>query len=134
MQIVWPEKETVIEPPKLQLRVLEAVSIGMPPITALVDPGDQGPAGVGIQAPGVGVPMAAVVAAMTAGFAGAIHIPKGIIFKKGIIFTMVPAWVPAITMGAGRNIREAGAAPMEQAARAPETTAGEPISSSFLQN
>ena len=111
-------------PAKLQFRIQGSVSSGIPPKTAVGDPGAQGPAGVGVQGMGVRTPIAAAVAPATAGLARLSQTPKGRTFKKGVIFMIVPICVPPNTMGEGRNIREAGAAPMEQADMAPDTTTG----------
>ena len=83
-------KETVTAPAKLQFRMQGPVSRGTPPRTAVADPGDQGPAGVGVQGMGASVPISAAVAPATAGFAILEQTPKGRIFKKGTIFMMVP--------------------------------------------
>jgi hypothetical protein len=123
----------VIAPAKLQLRMQGAVRRGIPPKTAVGDPGDQGPAGVGVQGMGVKAPMAAAVAPATAGLARLSQTPKGRTFKNGVMFIMVPICVPPDAMGEGRNIREAGAAPMEQADMAPDTTTDTAIDCLFLQ-
>ena len=46
-------------------------------------PGIQGDEVTGMQGMGVKTPNAAVVAAATMGFANELHIPKGIILRKG---------------------------------------------------
>ncbi len=86
----WAAKEIVTAPAKLQLRIQGPVRRGIPPSVAVVDPGDQGPAGVGVQGMGVSVPMAAVVAPATAGFTMLEQRAKGRIFKNGTVLAMVP--------------------------------------------
>ena len=84
--------------------------------------GSQGPAGTGIQGMGVKTPRAAAVAAATMGFAGLLHMPKGMIFRKGIISVMVPTGMGANTRGMGKKFKGVGAAPMVHIAKAPVTT------------
>jgi len=80
----------VTAPAKLQFKRHGAVSRGIPARTAVADPGDQGPAGIGVQGMGVSAPIAAAVAPATAGFARLEQTPKGRMFKKGVMLAMVP--------------------------------------------
>lgn len=61
-------------PPKLHIDLLELLRAGIPPISTVGQPGTQGVA-TGVHGIGVRTPMAAAVAAATAGFAGELHIP-----------------------------------------------------------
>ncbi len=83
-------KETETAPAKLQFRMQGPVSRGTPPRTAVADPGDQGPAGVGVHGMGVSVPISAAVAPATAGFTMLEQTPKGRMFKKGVMLAIVP--------------------------------------------
>ena len=96
----------------------------MPAKKAELDPGDQGPAGTGVQGMGTNTPNAAAVAAATAGFARLIHTPKGGMFRNGIISTIFPICVGPLTTGGGIKLSVDGAAPMAHMATAPVATAG----------
>jgi hypothetical protein len=66
----------------------------------------------GIQGAGVGVPKAAAVAAMTAGLAGAWHMPKGMMFSIGTWSMMFASGVCVSTRLIGSTASELGATPM----------------------
>ena len=83
----------------------------MGPILTLGEPGDHGPAGIGIQGIGVSTPRAAAVAAATIGLAIDWHIPNGGIFNMGIMSITLAAGAPAITRLMGRTFSEEGATP-----------------------
>jgi hypothetical protein len=86
---VWPGIPIEIVPAHEHWHVDGAVSTGTPPSTTAVDPGAQTPMGTGRQGIGVCTPSAAAVAAMTAGFAGELHIPNVGMFAIGIASAMV---------------------------------------------
>ena len=73
-----------IVPAKAHIHLLELFKAGKFAIITVGAPGAQGPGVTGVQGIGVKTPNAAAVAAATAGFAGDLHIPKGIIFTKGL--------------------------------------------------
>ncbi len=104
-----------------------AVRTGTPPRTTLLDPGAHVPRGTGMHGIGVCTPRAAAVAAMTAGFAGELHIPKVGMFAIGIASAMVATgWPPAVT-GVPRGIAVSGIGgprPIVQDSMAPFTTTG----------
>jgi hypothetical protein len=75
----------VITPPHVQLQVQVAVNAGIPPICVNVAPGAHGPAMTGTHGAGVKTPIAAEVAAATAGFDGVLHMPNGGMFVIGIM-------------------------------------------------
>jgi len=87
-------------------------------------PGTQGAEITGTQGAGVGTPAAAAVAAITAGFAGELHIPKGGILAIGAKSMIVAASFPSIMVGVplGITIRELCAIPKEHFSIAPITT------------
>jgi hypothetical protein len=88
---------------------------GMPPMNTVGDPGAHGAGMTGKQGAGVGVPIAADVAAITSGLAGAIHIPNEGMFMMGTLSMMVAAGVPSATVRfSGRTTRVAGAIPKVQ--------------------
>lgn len=62
-------------------------------------PGTQGAGITGTQGAGVGTPAAAAVAAITAGFVGELHIPKGGILAMGAKSAIVAAGFPSIMVG-----------------------------------
>src|SRR3972149_3965887 len=61
------------------------LSAGMPAIRTVGDPGVHGAVVTGIHGMGVSPPIAAAVAAATVGFAGDVHMPKGVIFTNGLL-------------------------------------------------
>src|SRR5205823_4334564 len=99
-----------------QLQVQALSSAGRPPIVTAGDPGTQGEAVAGMQGFGVkgGV--------LTAGFAGLLHRPNGLMFTKGAksMIVAAPAFVPPAGLGDAASID--GAAPKLQVRTAPSTT------------
>jgi hypothetical protein len=86
-------------------------------------PGAHGEVVTGMHGTGVGTPRAADVAAIKAGFAGALHIPKGGIFTAGLKSMMFAAGLfSTITRLTGRTISEGGATPKLHCIIAPMTT------------
>ena len=73
-------------PAHMHIRTLMSSSAGTPSrfTGSAIAPGTQGLVVMGTQGAGVGVPSAAAVAAMTAGLAGDVHMPKGMMFVIGM--------------------------------------------------
>jgi hypothetical protein len=63
----------------------QSFSAGNPPISTVGEPNTHGEAVEGTQGIGVSTPIAAAVAAATAGLARELHIPKGNIFDMGLL-------------------------------------------------
>ena len=77
----------------------------------------------GMQGIGVNVPKAAAVAAATAGFVIVVHVPKGLIFSKGILSLIVAMGKPDTNAEVLGNVQSTdGAAPNEHFKQAPQTT------------
>jgi hypothetical protein len=70
-------------PPHVHINWQLFVKAGNWPIFTVGEPGVQGLAVAGIQGAGVKAPSLAAVAAITAGFDGALHRPKGIMLTMG---------------------------------------------------
>ena len=86
-------------------------SAGMLPSMTVGSPGTHGAGVAGTQGMGVKTPRAAAVAAITVGFEGELHIPKGAIFTMGALSIIVAAGVPVLTMAVGKTVSGVGAAP-----------------------
>lgn len=113
----------VMTPPQMQFRVDVLFRAGMLPIMTVAEPGTQGAGVAGIQGAGVKTPLAADVAAMTAGLVGALHMPKGITLVIGMLSMMVAAGtLLVLTSLAGSTVSVDGATPNEQAHIAPLQT------------
>jgi hypothetical protein len=85
--------------------------VGTPPASTVGLDGIQA-VSTGMQGPGTGAPNAAARAAITAGFIGLLHIPKGGTFSIGIVSLMTPTGIlEAMTLDFGRNTRLEGAIP-----------------------
>jgi hypothetical protein len=66
-----------------------------------------------MQGIGVSTPNAAAVAAATAGFAGDMHMPNGMMFTKGTLSMMFASgWFPVLTRFTGSTTRLLGAMPI----------------------
>ncbi len=75
-------------------------------------PESHGAGVTGMQGAGVGTPNATAVAAMTAGLAGLLHIPKGWMFSAGTLSMIVPHGRPqALTRFFGSRLKFEGSAP-----------------------
>ena len=111
-----PGLMTEMTPAQRQLQVHALSSAGWPPIVTAGDPGTQGEAVAGMQGFGVkgGV--------LTAGFAGLLHSPNGLMFAKGAksMIVAAPAFVPPAGLGDAASAD--GAAPNVQVRTAPSTT------------
>ena len=68
---------------------------------------------MGTHGAGVGVPMAAAVAAITAGLAGQEHIPKDFMLIIGIASVIVPTGILPIKTPFGKKVSAEGATPNE---------------------
>ena len=114
---------TETTPAHKQLQVQALSSAGKPLRVTAGEPGTQGDAVAGMQGWGVNTPAAADVAAMTCGFVGLLHRPKGLIFAKGAksMIVAAPALVPLAGL-AGDAENADGAAPKLQVRTAPSTT------------
>jgi hypothetical protein len=123
----------VITPSQVQFKVQVALSAGLFLIITVGEPGTHGVVVTGTQGAGVGTPRAADVAAITAGFVGALHMPKGMMFFMGILSIMVAAGMLApLTRFSGVIVRVDGATPNEHINIAPIVTSGAMVWYSFL--
>ncbi len=95
---------------------------GMPPISILGEPGAQGAGMTGTHGIGVNTPIAAAVAAATAGLAIDMHIPKGGMFTNGLLSIILAAATPPVTLLTGRTFKVEGAIPKLHIIIAPEVT------------
>jgi hypothetical protein len=98
-------------------------SAGILAMGTVGEPGAHGVEVTGTHGTGVGTPSAAAVAAIKAGFVGALHIPNGGIFTTGLKSMMFAAGLfSTITRLTGRTIRDDGAIPKLHCIIAPMTT------------
>ncbi len=79
-----PGSTTLITPAHAHIRVEVLLSAGILAMGTVGDPGTQGEAVTGMQGTGVKTPIAAEVAAATAGLLGVVHMPKGMMLVIGI--------------------------------------------------
>ncbi len=86
---------------------------GIEPIIIVGDVVNQGALTAGIQGAGVKTPNAAAVKAITIGFAGELHMPKGGMFAMGILSEIFPAGVGIKTIDCGKALNTEGATPKE---------------------
>jgi hypothetical protein len=84
LTFVHPGFEIDITPANEHIHLLELFNAGKLAIITVGEPGIHGAAVAGVQGIGVNTPKAAAVAAATAGLAGDLHIPNGIILTKGL--------------------------------------------------
>jgi hypothetical protein len=95
------------------MSVLVLSSVGFPPSITVGAPGTQGEVVTGMQGMGVSTPNAAAVAAATAGFAGDMHMPNGMMFTSGTWSMMLASGCSAVlTRLMGSTVRLLGAMPM----------------------
>jgi hypothetical protein len=80
-----------ITPPQVHMHWLVSFKAGILPMSTVGEPGTHGAAVAGMHGAGVGTPRAADVAAITAGFEGALHIPNVAMLVKGMKSIMVAA-------------------------------------------
>lgn len=110
-------------PPQLHIHVEDAFSAGYLPIITVGDPGAHGEDITGMQGIGVSTPKAADVAAATCGFVIVLHIPKGIMFRIGMLSMIVAAGIlEARTLLVGMTFKVDGAIPKGHFNVAPKTT------------
>lgn len=83
MVVTWPGTVIVMTPPHMHMQVEVLLRAGMLAMRTVGEPGVQGAVVAGIHGMGVKTPNAAAVAAMTVGFAGLMHMAKGMIFTIG---------------------------------------------------
>lgn len=101
-------------PPQVHIHLEVLFRAGWFLIITFGDPGAQGPGVTGIQGAGVRTPIAAEVAAATAGLVGVVHMMKGIIFAIGLLSIIVAAGCfEAFTMLAGITVIVLGPVPKE---------------------
>ncbi len=81
--VFCPGEVIEIIPPHVHMQIEVLFRAGTPPMTTVGEPGDQGAAVTGTQGTGVSTPIAAAVADATAGFAGFVHMPKGMMLIIG---------------------------------------------------
>jgi hypothetical protein len=120
-------------PAHVHMHLLMSFSAGMLAMGTVGEPGAHGAGMTGTHGAGVGTPRAADVAAITAGFVGALHIPKGGIFTTGLKSMMFAAGLfSTITRLTGRTISEDGATPKLHCIIAPMTTCFAILLNSFF--
>jgi hypothetical protein len=78
-----PGKVMLTTPAQVHMHVDVLSSIGCPPSITVGAPGTQGADVAGMHGIGVNTPIAAAVAEATAGFAGDMHMPNGVMFTIG---------------------------------------------------
>lgn len=117
-----PGLMTSIIPPHVQINFELLLSAGMPAIRTVGEPGIQGAVVTGIQGMGVSTPIAAAVAAATVGFAGDVHIAKGMTLTKGLLSMILATGILVLTLFMGRTVNEPGANPKLHFSIAPPHT------------
>tara|TARA_B000000565_G_C23782719_1_gene376733 strand:- start:29432 stop:29824 length:393 start_codon:yes stop_codon:yes gene_type:complete len=116
-----PGNEIVTTPPKPQIAIDVLFNAGIPPNITVGDPGAQVDV-TGVQGIGVSTPIAAAVAAATAGLAILTHIPKGITSAKGVAEFILPAGISLLVVSErGRTSKTLGAIPKLHAQSAVDT-------------
>lgn len=84
MTVNSPGVTNVITPAHMHISVDMLSRVGMLPSRTVGAPGTHGETVAGMQGIGVRTPIAAAVAAATIGFAGDIHMPKGMMLTIGM--------------------------------------------------
>jgi hypothetical protein len=113
----------LITPAHIHIRVEVLSSDGILPSSTVGAPGTQGATVAGMQGIGVSTPIAAAVAAATAGFAGDIHMPNGMILVIGMWSMILASGIwSVITRFVGKTTNELGAIPMVHIIMAPIQT------------
>lgn len=92
-----PGLSMLMIPPQSHMQVHCECSAGWPCTVTLVAPGVQGELVAGMHGAGVRTPIAADVAAATAGLSGAMHMPKLGMLSTGTKLSMVAASVVQVT-------------------------------------
>jgi hypothetical protein len=88
------------------------------------EPGVHGEVVAGTHGAGVGVPIAAAVAAATVGFDWVVHMPKTAMFAIGAKLLIVASGMSPAVMPVGGTVSVEGARPKEHCRLAPEVTRG----------
>lgn len=110
-------------PAHMHISVDVLSSVGMFPSRTVGAPGTQGLTVAGMHGMGVNTPMAAAVAEATIGFAGDMHIPKGMMLVIGIKSMMLASGTSSVrTRFVGSTTRELGAIPIVHIIIAPIQT------------
>jgi hypothetical protein len=123
--VVCPGLTTEIFPAHVHINEEPWFRAGWLPINTVGEPGTHGLVVTGMQGCGVNTPCAAAVAALTAGLAIEVHMPKGMMFTFGLKSIMLAAgWPPAVTRFSGVTTRLLGMAPKIHWSCAPLTTNG----------
>src|SRR5512139_353144 len=118
----WPGIATEITPAQVHISLQVLSSAGWLVISTLTAPGTQGAGVTGTQGIGVNTPIAAAVAAMTCGFDGELHIPKGMMLTIGTWSMIVPAGMLLVITGRGVALNTDGTAPKLHCSWAPVQT------------
>jgi hypothetical protein len=111
-----------IIPPHVHISFELLFSAGIPPTRTVGEPGIHGAVVTGIHGIGVNTPNAAAVAAATVGFAGEVHMPKGMIFTNGLLSMIFAIGIAVLTLLIGRTFKEPGANPKLHFSIAPPHT------------
>lgn len=120
---IWPSVVKDICPNQVHMFMHDFVSAGMFCMSKSGLPGIHGVVTAGRQGAGVKTPIAAEVAAITAGLVGAEHMPNEGMFVMGMKSMMLPCCrPPIITVRDGLTVRGQGAIPKVHVISAPVTT------------
>ena len=111
MTVVSPGLMICITPPHTHMSFELLLSAGILAIRTVGEPAIQGAGVTGTQGIGVKTPRAAAVALITAGLAGELHMPKGMMFTSGLLSIILASGVTVITRFWGRTTSVLGAAP-----------------------
>src|SRR4029077_10013531 len=104
----------------MHISVLVLSSVGKLARMTVGAPGVHGAVVTGIQGMGVSTPSAAAVAAATDGFAGEMHMPKGMMFISGTLSMMFASgWFPVLTRFTGSTTKLLGVMPIMHLSVAP---------------
>jgi hypothetical protein len=119
MCVNCPGDVNEIMPPHMHMSLEVLFSAGEPQSSTVGAPATQGAGVAGTQGIGVSTPIAAAVAAATAGFAGHLHAPKGGMLTIGMWSRMLAANMLLVMTGFGVGISELGAMPIVHVINAP---------------
>jgi len=108
---VCPALVNEIDPPKTHTKVEVLFNAGALHSKTVGAPTIQGATVTGVHGTGVGVPIAAAVAAMNIGLEGDWHIPKGGIFTNGMWSRILAAIMLLVMTVLGVGMSELGAMP-----------------------
>jgi len=123
ISVIWPAMVKVITPPHMHMSVETLSSAGMFASKTVAAPGVHGAVVAGMHGIGVSTPNAAAVAAATIGFAGDMHMPKGMMFSIGTISMILAAGISLVSIiFVGSTTSELGATPNEHIIIAPMQT------------